>query len=60
LFLSPLFFPDNSPRIALLVPDWIKFSTNLESYRSAWQDAQKQPDYDPRSAVLASISNSKR
>ncbi|MCS7011859.1 MAG: hypothetical protein N2049_10450 [Anaerolineales bacterium] len=40
-FLSPLFFPDQSPRIALLVPDWIKFSTELESLRSVWQDSQR-------------------
>lgn len=41
MFLSPLFFPDKSPRIALIVPDWIKFSTELESFRGAWQDGQR-------------------
>ncbi len=44
LFLSPLFFPDKTARLALLVTDWIKFSTELESYRSSWQDAQHQPN----------------
>ena len=34
-FLSPFFFPEKSPIIALLVPDWIKFSTELESQRGA-------------------------
>ncbi len=41
MFLSPLFFPDKSPRIALIVPDWIKFSTELESFRGAWQDGRR-------------------
>lgn len=41
LFLSPLFFPDKSPRIALIVPDWMKFSAELESFRGAWQDNQR-------------------
>lgn len=40
-FLSPLFFPDKSPRIVLLVSDWMKFSTELESLRSLWQNAQR-------------------
>lgn len=41
MFLSPLFFPDKSPRIALIVPDWMKFSAELESFRGAWQDNQR-------------------
>jgi hypothetical protein len=41
MFLSPLFFPDKSPRIALIVPDWMKFSAELESFRGAWQDSQR-------------------
>jgi hypothetical protein len=60
LYLSPLFFPDKTPRLALLVPDWIKFSTEMESFRGAWLDAQNQPGHDPRSALLASITKSKR
>jgi hypothetical protein len=60
LYLSPLFFPDKTPRLALLVPDWIKFSTEMESFRGAWLDAQNQPSHDPRSALLASITKSKR
>lgn len=60
LFLSPLFFPDKTPRLALLVPDWIKFSTELESFRSAWMESQRQPGKDPRLALLSSISKAKR
>ncbi len=59
LFLSPLFFPDKSARIALFVPDWMKFSTELESYRSAWMDSQRQTGRDPRLALLSSMSKPK-
>ncbi len=60
LFLSPLVFPDRSPRMVLLVPDWIKFSTDLENFRSTWQDTLRQTEADPRGALLSSISRSKR
>lgn len=60
LYLSPLFFPDKTPRLALLVPDWIKFSTELESFRGAWLDAQNQPGRDPNAALLASLSRPRR
>jgi hypothetical protein len=43
LFLSPLFFPDKTPRLALLVSDWMSFSTEMESLRSTWQDSLRQP-----------------
>jgi hypothetical protein len=59
MFLSPLFFPDKSPRIALFVPDWMEFSTELESYRSAWIDSQRQTGKDPRRALLSSMSKPK-
>jgi len=55
-FLSPIFFPDNTPRLALLVPDWIKFSTELESKRGAIKDRQFQPGNDnPRSHLLSDL-----
>jgi hypothetical protein len=34
LFLSPLFFKDNTPHLVILVDDWMKFSSELESMRS--------------------------
>jgi hypothetical protein len=40
LFLSPLFFPDKTPRLALLVRNWISLSTELESCRTAWLETQ--------------------
>ncbi len=33
-FLSPLFFKDKTPHIVILVDDWMKFSSELESMRS--------------------------
>jgi hypothetical protein len=39
-FLSPFFFPDKSSRLALLVPKWMDFSTEMESFRSTWFDSQ--------------------
>ena len=55
IFLSPFFFPDQTPRLALLVPDWMKFSNELESFRSAWMDSQRQPDKDPRMALFSNL-----
>jgi hypothetical protein len=34
MFLSPLFFKDKSPHFVILVNDWMRFSTELESMRS--------------------------
>jgi len=56
LFLSNFFFPDKNPRLALLVPDWIQFSMELESYRSAWFESSRHPATTPRSELLASLS----
>ena len=60
LFLSPFFFPDKTSRLALLVPKWMDFSMEMEGFRSNWLDAQHEPDYDPQSALLASISHAKK
>jgi hypothetical protein len=56
LFLSPYFFPDKTCRLALLVPDWIRFSTELESFRSTWFNTVIRPANDPRSDLMASFS----
>jgi hypothetical protein len=60
LFLSPFFFPDKSARLALLVPKWMNFSTEMESFRSRWIESQKRPAIRPRSALLSSLSKPKR
>jgi hypothetical protein len=56
LFVSPFFFPDSTPRLALLVPDWLSFSTELECRRGTWQDASHQPLETPNSKLLSSLT----
>ncbi|MFH2102293.1 MAG: hypothetical protein ABIJ39_02895 [Chloroflexota bacterium] len=51
-FLSPFFFPDKSSRLALLVSDWIAFSTEMESLRSSWQDTLRTRPEHPRTSVF--------
>jgi hypothetical protein len=42
LFLSPFFFKDKSPHLVILVDDWMKFSTELESKRTGTTSAPHQ------------------
>lgn len=60
LFLSPYFFPDKTSRLALLVPDWMAFSTDMESFRNNWQDGLRPAEKDPRASLLANINKSRR
>ena len=60
LFLSPFFFPDKTSRLALLVPKWMDFSMEMESLRSDWLDSRHAPNFNPQSALLAGLSNSKK
>ena len=56
LFLSPYFFPARDSRLALIVPDWMKFSMEMESFRGAWRDSQLNTFSTPQSELLASLS----
>jgi len=56
MFLSPFFFPDDTPRIALLVPDWMAFSDELESYRTLWGEGSLRPGGSPQTNLLASLN----
>jgi hypothetical protein len=58
LFLSPYFFPDKAPRLTLLVQNWMAFSTELESFRSAWVETQRARA-DPSASIFASGPNSR-
>ena len=60
LFLSPFFFPDKTSRMALLVPNWMDFSVDMESFRSTWLDSLRQIGNTPQSRILTSISKAKR
>jgi hypothetical protein len=41
-FLSPQMFSPQSTGFVFLVPDWMSFSTELDSYRSYWMQNQKR------------------
>ena len=41
VFLSPFFFKDNTPHFVILVDDWMRFSTELESMRRG--EGKNQP-----------------
>jgi hypothetical protein len=43
LFLSPLFFKDKTPHFVILVDEWMKFSTELESMRAGSADVSSLP-----------------
>jgi len=44
LFLSPFFFKDKTPHLVILVKDWLRFSTELESmYLGKVQEAKARP-----------------
>jgi hypothetical protein len=60
LFLSPFFFPGKTPRLSLLVANWIEFSTELESFRGTWFNSLHKPASTPQSNLLASLSRRKR
>jgi hypothetical protein len=41
-FLSPFFFKDKTPHIVILVKEWLRFSSELDSMRmNRGQSAQK-------------------
>ena len=60
LLLSPFFFPDKTSRLALLVPKWIDFSMEMESFRTNFFDSQHDSGSNPQSDLLASLSNSRK
>ena len=56
LFLAPFFFPDRTASLALLVPDWMKLSTEVDSVQGKYQEALRlKPKPTPESGILASL-----
>jgi len=50
-FLAPQMFSPRSKGLVFLVPDWMAFSTELDSFRGAWLQSQKsapRPASSPR------------
>lgn len=56
LFLSPLFFKDKTPHFVILVDDWMKFSSELESMRSGTDTSAQQPKRS-NSSILSRLPN---
>ena len=54
LFLSPFFFKDNTPHLVILVKDWMRFSTELESLRFGG-DAPEPVRPPPSESILARL-----
>jgi hypothetical protein len=59
LFLSPFFFPGKNTFLALLVPKWMDFSMEMDSFRSKWLNSMHAVGTTPQSDLLQSISRSK-
>ena len=55
LFLSPLFFKDKTPHFVILVDDWMKFSSELESMRSG--TAPSAPPKKRDNSILSRLPN---
>jgi hypothetical protein len=59
LFLSPFFFPDRTPRLAILTSDWMALSTELESLRGNYIESQRtSPQKSPVATILTGIRKS--
>ena len=48
-FLAPQMFSPHTTGLVLLVPSWMKFSTELDSYRGAWLQSQNRRRAAPSS-----------
>ena len=55
LFLSPLFFKDKTPHFVILVDDWMKLSSELESMRSGTGPSAPQKKRD--GSILSRLPN---
>ena len=54
-FLSPFFFKDKTPHFVFLVEDWMRLSTELESFRSGG-DIVRKKEKGSISSILSAIS----
>lgn len=54
LFLSRFFFKDKTPHLVILVNDWMRFSSELESMRTAI-DQQPMPKKRARNTILSKL-----
>ncbi|MDP1546033.1 MAG: hypothetical protein Q8L87_08425 [Anaerolineales bacterium] len=52
-FLSPLFFKDKTPHLVILVEDWMRFSSDMESMRTGAHTSAPQKKQD--SSILSRL-----
>ena len=57
-FLSPFFFKDKTPHFVFLVEDWMRFSAEMESFRSGGDIVAKK-EKDDIDSILSAISRDK-
>ena len=55
LFLSPLFFKDKTPHFVILVDEWMKLSSELESMRSS--SSPSAPQQKRNNSILSRLPN---
>ena len=54
LFLSRFFLKDKTPHLVILVKDWLRFSSELESIRTA-TDSQPVPQKRQKNSILSKL-----
>lgn len=57
LFLSPLFFKDKTPHFVILVDNWMKLSSELESMRSGSGSNPSTPAQKRDNSILSRLPN---
>jgi hypothetical protein len=57
VFLSHFFFKDKTPHFVILVKDWMRFSTELESMRSGDGTARPNPPRSLNQSILSRLPN---
>jgi len=57
LFLSPLFFKDKTPHFVILVDNWMRFSSELESMRTGLTRSSALKQYDH--SILSRLPDNK-
>jgi len=55
LFLSRFFFKDKTPHLVILVKDWMKFTTELDSMRAGGDLYPPRPGRQPRNSILSKL-----
>jgi len=56
LFLSRFFFKDKTPHLVILVNDWMRFSSELESMRTA-TNSQPMPQKRQKNSILSKLQH---